>query len=260
MFNKNDVINFILGFVITLSIFEIIFGMTLIAKAKGPINYTAAYARSILRVSAGLELGNSDYDLDGDRKVTAADARLALRRAAHLSDYPAPTTTIITTQVTTTVPTTVISTTTVVPTTEKQYYQIGVLSTCGLTESQLANGLRSGLKKYAWAFLEAEWQYNVNAIFLSAVAALESGWGQSSVARNRNNFFGWKGQGGYRYFDTPADGILYVAKHLRNNYLTRGGSCFHGYEVEDVAIAYCPGGGWSGQVRSLMRMIQNNAY
>lgn len=79
MFNKNNIINFILGFVITLSIFGIIFGMMLIAKAKEPINYTAAYARTILRVAAGLEVGNSDYDLDGDRKVDAADARLALR-------------------------------------------------------------------------------------------------------------------------------------------------------------------------------------
>ena len=258
---KDTILNFFYGFVITLLIIFIGFVCfalhTQDARAKEPINYTAATARTILRVAAGLEVGNSDYDIDGDRKVTAADARIALRRAAKLSDYPAPTTTTTTIVTTTVAPTTIPTTE---PTTEKKYYQIGVLSTCSLTESQLYNGLKRNLKQHAWAFLEAERQYNVNAVFLSAVAALESGWGTSSVARNRNNFFGWKGQGGYRYFDTPAEGIIYVAKHLRNNYLTPGGGCFHGYNIEDIAICYCPGGGWASQVKSLMRTIENGAY
>lgn len=230
--------------------------------------YKASDARLALRMSSGFEPADPEYDIDGDGAVTAKDARAILRKAARLGDDDRKTThtpLVVTAQIitapTTETPTTTTPTTaqTTVPTTEKQYYQIGVLSTCGLSESQLANGLRKTLKKYAWAFLEAERQYNVNAVFLSAVAALESGWGESSVARNRNNFFGWKGKGGYKHFDSPADGIMYVAKHLRNSYLTPGGGCFRGYEIEDIARCYCPGGNWASAVRGLMRMIENGA-
>lgn len=223
--------------------------------ASGEIRiYDARYARQILRASAQLEEELPEYDLNEDGNVTAQDARLALRRAAKLPDYEliiVETTSMITT---TTEPTTVVTTT------EKHYSQVGVLSTCGLTEGQLYNGLKRNLKQYAWAFLEAEKQYNVNAVFLAAVAALESGWGTSSVARNRNNFFGWKGSGDYMYFDTPADGIMHVAKFLKKNYLTPGGSCFHGYEVEDVQRCYCPGGDWARQVRGIMNTIRNGAH
>ena len=201
--------------------------------------YSSSDARHALRMASGLEAVDKKYDVDSDGAVSANDARILLRRAARLADVS-----IVTTSE---------------PTTEKAFYQNGVLSTCGLSESQLSNGLKKTLKKYARAFLEAEQTYNVNAVFLSAVAALESGWGESSIARNRNNLFGWTGSSGYRYFDSVPECIMYVAKHLRSNYLTPGGSCFRGYEVEDISKCYCPGGNWASSVRSIMRMIQSQA-
>lgn len=221
----------------------IIGSMILFASASDQSRYTARDARKVLRMASGLESPDNSIDVNADNRVTTEDARIILRRAARLPDYKPETTQITTTE----------------PATEPEYFQIGVLSTCGLSEAQLTNGLRKSLKTYAWAFLEAERTYNVNAVFLSAVAAFESGWGESSIARNRNNLFGWTGNGGYRYFDSVPECIMYVAKHLRTNYLTPGGSCFHGYEVEDIAVSYCPGGYWSGQVKSIMRMIQSDA-
>lgn len=242
--SDNKVVNGVLigaliGLIVSMGIiFYVIFAKSATLKC------TAAAARKILRASVDLEEKRLDYDLNKDGVITAEDARIALRRAVGLADLTElvePTTELVET------------------TTEKEYYQVGVLSTCGLTESQLANGLYYNLKQYAWAFLEAEKEYNINAVFLSAVAALESGWGRSTLAINKNNFFGWRGSNGWASFNSPYDGIMHVAKTLRKNYLTPGGSCFNGYEVEDIAICYCPGGGWAGQIRNIMAMIKNNA-
>lgn len=209
--------------------------------------YSSSYARLIMRAAINLEEKKDVYDINNDGEITTEDARIALRRAINLSDYAPSTTKKVTTTI---IPSTTTTTTT------RLYQQKGVLSTCGLTINTLANGLHGNLKKYAADFLEAEKIYNVNAVFLSAIAALESGWGSSSLARNKNNFFGWKGGSGFMSFNTPREGILFVARNLKNNYLTPGGSCFRGYEVEDVAKSYCPGGNWARQIYGIMNMIK----
>ena len=211
--------------------------------------FRSADARRALRIAAMLESTDLLFDYDQDGRVTANDARKILRQAAKLladeqnvdnelvaADAYAPA------AASTTRP-------------ASSGYTGGVLSSCGLSESQLAKGLKKSLKGYAGDFLAAEREYGVNAVFLAAIAALESGWGESGVAQSRNNLFGWKGNGGYRYFDTVSACIFHVAKFLKLNYLTPGGSCFHGYEIEDVQRSYCPGGDWASAVRGLMNTI-----
>ena len=39
-------------------------------------------------------------------------------------------------------------------------------------------------------FKEAEKRYQVNALYLMAHSALESAWGRSQIAKDKNNFFG----------------------------------------------------------------------
>ena len=46
-------------------------------------------------------------------------------------------------------------------------------------------------KNNAQYFYYAEKQYNVNGIFIAAVAIHESGWGGSSIATNKKNLFGY---------------------------------------------------------------------
>ena len=41
------------------------------------------------------------------------------------------------------------------------------------------------------AFIDAQNKYGVNALMIFAMACLESGYGTSNYAKNRNNFFGW---------------------------------------------------------------------
>ncbi len=87
----------------------------------------------------------------------------------------------------------------------------GLLSPSGLTAAELEAGLLGNLKPYAAAFVAAERETGINAVFLAAVAALESGWNTSTVAENKNNLFGWSAATGYADFESKEDCIAEVA-------------------------------------------------
>ena len=63
-----------------------------------------------------------------------------------------------------------------------------------ITSLQLENAINKikhdhKLKGLGSAFLEAENRYNVNAIILASIACLESGYGTSKLAIEKNNLF-----------------------------------------------------------------------
>lgn len=106
------------------------------------------------------------------------------------------------------------------------------------------------------AFLSAESTYGVDASFLAAVAALESGWGKSELAREKNNLFGWRGADGYMAFDSPEDCIDHVAEYLAEEYLDPDGLYYNGLSVEDVAENYCGGNAdWVKMVEEIMQSV-----
>lgn len=64
-------------------------------------------------------------------------------------------------------------------------------------------------------FARAAWAYRIDEDLLISIATLESGYGQSAVAKNRNNWFGWtKSNGSYMDFETPQAGIWHVARAI----------------------------------------------
>lgn len=64
-------------------------------------------------------------------------------------------------------------------------------------------------------FTRAAWAYRIDEDLLISIATLESGYGQSAVAKNRNNWFGWtRSNGKYMDFDTPQAGIWHVARAI----------------------------------------------
>ena len=93
------------------------------------------------------------------------------------------------------------------------------------------------------ALEQAEKNYNVNGLYLMGLACLESGYGLSGYAINRNNLVGW---GAYdnnpdnaSYFESKDDCILFVAQKLQQNYLTENGAYFEGYNAKSIDIHYC---------------------
>jgi len=131
----------------------------------------------------------------------------------------------------------------------------GMLDPSGLDENALIIGLYHGLRNLAGDFAEAERETGINAAWLAAIAALESGWGRSDLAMDKCNLFGWMGSDGYRSFDSPEACIMIVAKALRDDYLTPGGRCYNGQDIDGVAVCYCPNPEWAREVRRIYEGI-----
>lgn len=131
----------------------------------------------------------------------------------------------------------------------------GLLIPCGLTVHELESGLLDGLKPYAPAFLLAEEETGVNAVFLASVAALESGWGKSNIAEKKHNLFGWGGASGYMEFESKESCISHVAQRLKALYLTPDGKYFHGFDVADVNVRYNANETWGVKVEEIMDNI-----
>lgn len=117
----------------------------------------------------------------------------------------------------------------------------------------------TGLEGLGAFYAEKEQTHGINALFLIAVAKLESGFGKSSLARNSNNLGGLKnGKGGYMKFDSKEDCIEYQATLLRDRYLSEGGKYYAGKTTKAVSKRYCEGSSsWYGQVESLMEKGYN---
>lgn len=150
--------------------------------------------------------------------------------------------------------TTVSTTSTTTQKTESTYK--GVLTPSNLTADQLRKGLLYDLKDCADAFIQAEKETGINAIFLSSVAAYESGWGRSNVAKSYNNLFGWTSSSGYAKFDSYYDCILTVAERMKNLYLTPTGKYFRGYEVSDINKCYNGEQYWEDNIIKIMGQIK----
>lgn len=128
----------------------------------------------------------------------------------------------------------------------------GVLIPSNLTSAELERGLLYSLKECAPAFIEAEKQTGINAVFLASVAALESGWAESNLSNTHNNLFGWTLSSGFMQFDSKEECILYVASRIKELYLTEDGMYFNGYEVSDINICYNGRQHWEDSVNSIM--------
>lgn len=113
-----------------------------------------------------------------------------------------------------------------------------------------------GLGEY---YIKAEKEYGVNAFFLIGLSALESAWGNSRLANDRNNVFGFmaydRNVDMAKRFETKGDSILYVAKYLKNNYLTVGGKYYNGVTLKDVNVSYSSDDYWHKKIDIIVRKL-----
>ena len=118
-------------------------------------------------------------------------------------------------------------------------------------------------------FKEAEKRYGVNALYLMAHSALESAWGRSQIANDKNNFFGIAA-----YDTSPYDsakkfddvdkgilgdvdkGILGAAKWIRENYIDRGRDHL-GNKATGMNVRYASDPYWGEKIASIMMNINS---
>ena len=120
----------------------------------------------------------------------------------------------------------------------------------GFSAAELEAGLRGELCAYAEEFVLAEEKYGVNAVFLAAVAALESGWGKYCF--RENNIFGWSGKS----FSSKEECIDFVASKIAEHYLSEDGKYSNGKTVSGVNVFYNGSDLWEEKIREIMAMIE----
>ena len=126
-------------------------------------------------------------------------------------------------------------------------------------------------KDNAQVFYETEQKYNVNGVFLAALAIHESGWGMSNIAQDKNNLFGYGSYDDSPYdssfvFQDYSEGIDLLGKVLAKNYLNISGTKIYGGEIatgkyfngptlSGVNVRYSTDEAWANKVYSIMGML-----
>ena len=110
-------------------------------------------------------------------------------------------------------------------------------------------------------FKEAEKRYGVNALYLMAHSALESAWGRSQIANDKNNFFGIAAYDTSPYdsakkFDDVDKGILGAAKWIRENYIDYGRDHL-GNKATGMNVRYASDPYWGEKIASIMMNINS---
>ena len=126
-------------------------------------------------------------------------------------------------------------------------------SIMGVSDSKLAS-------KGA-TFKAAEQRYGVNALYLVAHSALESAWGRSKIAKDKNNFFGISAYDDTPYtsatkFDDVDSGILGAARWINSRYLHNSGypanGAYLGNKAGGMNVNYATAPYWGESIASIM--------
>jgi len=96
----------------------------------------------------------------------------------------------------------------------------------------------------------AEKETGVNALVLAGVIALESGWGSSKIARDKNNLAGLGA-----YDDCPGSAIRFGSREECVMYLARLLRDKPGDNLREIGIWYASDPRWARKVAGCMKMI-----
>ena len=139
-----------------------------------------------------------------------------------------------------------------------------LLNTGQFSADELENAIKdTGLAGLGKDFKAAEDKYGVNAILLMAMAKHETGNGTSELFNDKNNLFGFNAVDDDPYnkathFETPADSIDTLAKHLKENYLDPKGSYYNGVSTDGIGISYATDPDWASKVNWMMIEVSQN--
>ena len=114
----------------------------------------------------------------------------------------------------------------------------------------------TGLEGIELAAIQAEEKYGVNSLFILSLAAHESGWGTSSLARNRNNLFGIcafdSNTDAASYFSTRSECVDYFGRLISKEYFAHGRTNL--WSINEI---YASDGSWATKVNDTMLSMLN---
>lgn len=152
-------------------------------------------------------------------------------------------------------------------------YSLNLLTPSAVTTYELNQFLKgTNMAGLGATFVNAELETGVNAIFLTSLAIHESGWGNSAIARNKSNLFGYGAYDKSPYesavhFSSIEDGVVFVANKLKANYLLTSGQYYAGPTLAGVNKRYSSDSKWGFKIATTMNQIdafilanQNTGY
>ncbi|WP_345242319.1 N-acetylglucosaminidase [Pontibacillus salipaludis] len=116
------------------------------------------------------------------------------------------------------------------------------------------------------SFIKAQEKYGVNALYLMAHAIHESGWGNSSIARDKNNLYGLNATDDNPYgnafeFNSIEDNIMFAAQFVKDGYLTgtgfRANGDYLGNKGEGMNVKYASDPYWGQKIAGHMYRADN---
>lgn len=102
---------------------------------------------------------------------------------------------------------------------------------------EMEKHLSGKLSGTAKDFITAGQKYNLNPLFLAAIAQHETGNGSSRAILEKNNVAGMMGRNGLRTYSTLQESIDAMASNLRRNYLNQGLTT-----ISQIGAKYAPVG------------------
>lgn len=113
-----------------------------------------------------------------------------------------------------------------------------------LSENDYNNMLKgTRLEGLGGTFVQIEKQYNINGLYILGLACLESNFGKSNFATQRNNLVGWNAVDSNpnkaSYFKSKEECLTFVSNKLKTNYLSENGYYFEGFTGRDIDKHYC---------------------
>lgn len=139
-----------------------------------------------------------------------------------------------------------------------------------LTDSKDTNKIMQNNAEY---FYYIEQQYNINGVFVAAIAIHESAWGTSKIAQNKHNLFGYGAYdsnpyGGAYDFTDYSECIDLIARVLVKHYLNPKGTIiydgeqatgkyYNGPTLTGVNTKYATDKNWANAVYNHMEYLYN---
>lgn len=133
--------------------------------------------------------------------------------------------------------------------------------------NQYASG-ESRMNNTGASFVDRQDSYGANALIMASVGAIESGWGSSSIAQEKNNLFGLNavdsspGTSADTYSSVDSCIQTFAEIYLSKRYLRAGWDYYHGGFLGDKAsgmnVSYASDPYWGEKIAAVAWMLDNS--
>ena len=145
---------------------------------------------------------------------------------------------------------------------EPHFNPYNLLEVSNVTREQMYTILEgTALQTLSNGYVYMEEVYGINALFLVAISAYESGWGRSELAMTHNNLGGLKANdGSWAYFNDWFECLSYKADLLYHQYLSVDGAYYNGTSTWSINARYCEEDYWADNINAIAYELLNKLY